>query len=78
MDKHLADMLYNHSREEWSDIINNYVFDEQARYICSRVLLDLRPYELIAEELNITRGTVYNKFKKWEKQVFKTARKKGF
>ena len=78
MDKEFEEVLYDHSREEWSYIIENYVHDEQARYICKSVLLDKRPYEKIAEDLNVVRGTVYNKFKKWEKQVFKIANKLGY
>ena len=59
------------SRSEWEYLINQYVFDEQARYILTRHLLDGITYERIAEELDISRTTVFVKFKKWESQLFK-------
>ena len=58
-------------REFWERIIDQWVFDEKARYALKRNFLDFAPYEQIAEELDVSRATVYNKIAKYEKQIFK-------
>ena len=58
-------------RDEWERIIRQWIHDEQGRYIITRAYLDGIPYERIAEELNVSRGTVFNKVKKFEAQLFK-------
>ena len=57
-------------RDEWERLIRQWIHDEQGRYIITRADLDGIPYERIAEELNISRGTVFNKVKKFEPQLF--------
>lgn len=58
-------------RDEWERLILQWIHDEQGRYIITRAYLDDIPYEKIAEELNISRGTVFKKVKKGEAQLFK-------
>lgn len=62
--------LGHHPREYWEINIHRWVFDELARKILTRHLLDGIPYEQIAEELQISRATVYNKMKKYSDKVF--------
>lgn len=62
--------LEKHPREYWEVNIHRWVYDELARKILTRNLLDGIPYEQIAEELQISRATVYNKMRKYSKQLF--------
>ena len=57
-------------REEWERLIRQWIHDEQGRYIITRAYLDYIPYERIAEELDISRATVFNKFKKCSDRLF--------
>ena len=63
-------ILYEYPRSVWEDAIRQWVRDEQARYCIVRNFLDNIPYEQIAEELNISYGTVSNKIKKYAKILF--------
>lgn len=65
------DIMDKKPRDEWERLIRQWIHDEQGRYIITRAYLDYIPYERIAEELNVSRGTVFNKVKKCEKQLFK-------
>lgn len=65
------DRLDRHPREFWEWAIGQYVFDEIARYSIRRNFLDDIPYETIAEELGISRGTVYSKIRKYAPKLFK-------
>lgn len=62
--------LSEHPRDYWERIIDQWVLDEQARYSIKRNFLDGIPYESIAEELGISRLTVFNKIKKYSPNVF--------
>lgn len=62
--------LYDYPRSFWEDAIRQWVRDEQARYCLLRNFLDNIPYEQIAEELNISRATVYNKVAKYSPILF--------
>lgn len=64
------DKIYKHPRSFWEKAINEWVNDEQARYSIIRNFLDNVPYERIAEELDISRGTVFNKITKYSKILF--------
>ncbi len=64
------DKLYKYPRSFWENAINEWVNDEQARYSLARNFLDNVPYEKIAEELDISRGTVFNKITKYSKILF--------
>lgn len=63
--------LSEHPRDHWEKVIEQWVLDEQARYAIKRNFLDGIPYETIAEELGISRLTVFNKIKKYAPNVFK-------
>lgn len=62
--------LSNHPREYWEHNIRQWVQDEQARYAIEKNFLDRVPYEKIAEDLGVTRGTVYNKISKYAPKLF--------
>ena len=66
----LRDIIDDKPRKEWEELIEQWVHDEQGRYILTRNLLDGISYERIAEELDISRATVYLKYKKWEPKLF--------
>ncbi len=57
-------------REEWERLILQWVHDEMGRRVLAEWLLDGHPYERIAENLNVSRGTVATKAKKCCKQLF--------
>ena len=59
------------TRDEWEHLIYQHVFDEQARKMLIRNLLDGVNYEKIAEEFDVSRSTVYNKVSKYSKKLFK-------
>lgn len=58
-------------REYWETVIMSRVFDELARKAITRNFLDGISYETIAEELGVSRDTVYNKIKKYSPKIFK-------
>lgn len=62
--------LDKYPREFWENEINRWVFDEIARKAIVRNFLDFIPYEAIAEELGVSRDTVYNKIKKHSPKLF--------
>lgn len=66
----VRDKIFKKSRDEWEKIIFQWVYDSQARDILKLCLLDGISYEKVAEMLNISRATVYNKMAKWSPQVF--------
>lgn len=68
MDKSIFD---NKARDEWEWLINQWVLDEVAKKMLIRHFLDGIPYERIAEELDVSRATVYNKIKKYSAKLFK-------
>lgn len=63
--------LDEHPREYWEKAIEQWVHDEIARKAIVRNFLDFIPYEQIAEELNVSRATIYNKIKKNAAKLFK-------
>lgn len=65
------DRLDRHPREFWEWAISQYVHNEVARYAISRNFLDDIPYEKIAEELEVSRTTVYSKIRKYAPKLFK-------
>lgn len=68
MDKSIID---DKPREEWEQLINRWVHNEVGRKMLVRYLLDGIPYEKLAEELDVSRATVYKKIKKHSAQLFK-------
>jgi DNA invertase Pin-like site-specific DNA recombinase len=64
-------ILMDFPREFWEEQIERWVHDEQARYSIRRNFLDYVSYEAIAEELGISRNTVYKKVAVWSENLFK-------
>ncbi len=64
------DILDKHPREYWENAIYQWVRDDIGRKVLIRSFLDYVPYEQIAEELNISRATVFNKVKKYSAKLF--------
>ena len=64
------DIIDSRSREYWENVIFQWVHDELARKILEKHLLDGLSYERIAEDLEISRATVYNKVSKYSPRVF--------
>jgi predicted DNA-binding protein YlxM (UPF0122 family) len=58
-------------RDEWEQLIIQWVHDELGRKILVKWLLDGLSYERIAEDLDISRSTVFKKATKWSEQLFK-------
>lgn len=58
MDKTILDDL---PRDEWERLIQQHVFDEQARYMLQRCMLDGLTYQAVAEEIDVSYGTVFKK-----------------
>lgn len=58
-------------REYWENAIRSRVFDELARKAITRNFLDGISYETIAEELGVSRDTIYNKIRKYSPKIFK-------
>ena len=63
--------LDKHPREYWEEAINRWIYDDIARKAISRNFLDGVPYEVIAEELDVSRDTIYNKIRKYSPKLFK-------
>lgn len=72
MDKSILDQL---SRDEWERLIQQHVFDEQARYMLKRCMLDGLSYQAVVEESDVSYGTVFKKvndaFSKVKSQAIK-------
>lgn len=45
---------YDLSRDEWEELIDQYIFSERDRFIAKRSLLDARTYAQIAEEMDMS------------------------
>ena len=69
--KKYEDILDKYPREFWEEQIQRWIRDEQARYALKRSLLDGITYERIAEELNLSRTTVYKKITEHSEKLFK-------
>ena len=64
-------ILDKQPREYWENALNQWVHDEIARKAIARNFLDFVPYEKIAEELGVSRATVFNKIRKYTPKLFK-------
>jgi predicted DNA-binding protein YlxM (UPF0122 family) len=62
MKKHIIE---DYPREYLEHLIDQWIFDWQARVMLKRHLLDGITYEDLAEELDVSRATVYNKITKY-------------
>lgn len=65
------DIIDEHPREYWEFLIDEWIFDWQARVMLKRHFLDGITYEDLAEELDVSRATVYNKITKYSAKLFK-------
>jgi predicted DNA-binding protein YlxM (UPF0122 family) len=62
MKKHIIE---DYPREYLEHLIDQWIFDWQARVMLKRHFLDGITYEDLAEELDVSRATVYNKITKY-------------
>ena len=58
-----------HPREYWEHLIEQWILDEIARKAITKNFLE--SYEEIAEELDVSRATIYNKIAKYSPKLFK-------
>lgn len=63
--------LEKHPREYWEHLIEQWVFDEIARKAITMNFLDGKSYEQVAEELGVSRATIYNKIAEYSPKMFK-------
>ena len=50
--------IYDFSRTEWENLIDEFIFNEEHRAMLKRNLLDGRTYEQIAEQFDCSRDKV--------------------
>lgn len=60
-----------HPREYWEHLIEQWILDEIARKAITMNFLDGKSYEQVAEELDVSRATIYNKIAKYSPKLFK-------
>ena len=58
------------SRSQWSELIDEWVFNERDRKLLKRRLLDGIRYEALAEEFDMSVRQVKNVVKKGRKELF--------
>jgi DNA-directed RNA polymerase specialized sigma24 family protein len=63
--------LYNLSRSEWENLIDEYIFNEEHRAMLKRNLLDGRTYEQIAEQFDCSRDKVARLIPKLQDKLFR-------
>ena len=63
--------LYNLSRSEWENLIDEYIFKEEHRAMLKRNLLDGRTYEQIAEQFDCSRDKVARLIPKLQDKLFR-------
>ena len=63
--------LEKHPREYWEHLIHQWVLDEIARKAITMNFLDGKSYEQVAEALDVSRATIYNKIAEWSPKMFK-------
>ena len=63
--------IYNLSRSEWENLIDQFVFNEEHRFMLKRNLLDGRTYEQIAEQFDCSRDKVARLIPKLQEKLFK-------
>jgi hypothetical protein len=62
--------INNTPRDEWERRMFQWVHSILGRQILTKWLLDGLSYEQIAEDLNVSRSTVYKNAKVWSEQLF--------
>ena len=63
--------LYDISRSEWENLIDEYIFNEEHRAMLKRNLLDGRTYEQIAEQFDCSRDKVARLIPKLQDKLFR-------
>ena len=63
--------IYNLSRSEWENLIDEWVFNELHRAMLKRNLLDGRTYEQIAEQFDMSARQVARLIPKLKEKLFK-------
>lgn len=63
--------LYNLSRSEWENLIDEWIFSERDRAILKRNLLDAKTYEEIAEEFDMSARHIARIIPKLQDKLFK-------
>lgn len=62
---------YELPRSKWVEIFNEWILDENARYIMERKLLDNITYEALAEEVEMSERQVKNIVYKYIGKIIK-------
>ena len=62
---------YELSRHEWSDLIDDWIFNERDRAILKRRLLDGITYERLAEEFDLSVRHIKNIVYKSQERLFR-------
>lgn len=65
---------YDYSRNEWENLIDQWIFNEEHRAILIRNLLDGRTYEQIAEEFDCSRDRIARLIPKLKERLFSKAK----
>ena len=63
--------LYDLSRSEWENLIDEWIFSERDRAMLKRNLLDGRTYEQIAEQFDMSTRQVARLIPKLQEKLFK-------
>lgn len=63
--------LYDLSRSEWENLIDEWIFSERDRAILKRNLLDAKTYEEIAEEFGMSARHIARIIPKLQDKLFK-------
>lgn len=62
--------LYDLSRSEWENLIDEWIFSERDRAMLKRNLLDGRTYEQIAEQFDMSTRQVARLIPKLQEKLF--------
>ena len=63
--------IYDLSRTEWENLIDEFIFNEEHRAMLKRNLLDGRTYEQIAEQFDCSRDKVARLIPKLQDKLFR-------
>jgi DNA-directed RNA polymerase specialized sigma subunit len=63
--------IYDLSRSEWENLIDQWVFSERDREMLKRNLLDGRTYEQISEQFDMSTRQVARLIPKLQEKLFK-------
>ena len=63
--------IYDLSRSEWENLIDQWIFSERDRGMLKRNLLDGRTYEQIAEQFDMSTRQVARLIPKLQEKLFK-------